>query len=1018
EESRNLKRRQMRLQRRQTARRARRQRKVFHLLQNYGLLPDGRVPGPKALQDALNGLDTSILASPWFAAKRQSGAFKSPDQVLPYILREAALDEPLPPHYLGRALYHLAQRRGFKSNRKAPPKEDEKPGEVAKGINELRDAMTKTGARTLGEYFARLDPFERRIRQRWTHRSMYEDEFKRIWEGQSSHHPQILTPERHKELYGTIFYQRPLWFPDSLVGTCELERGEPRAPKYSFLAQRFRLVQSVNNLRLELPDGAERSLTADERGTLAHELEIAGDRTFAEVKKLLKLPKQARFSIEHGGEKKLPGNRTTAKFYEAFGERWLEMSAAEHEQVLHDALSIQDEGALKRRAINYWKLDEKSAENFAKFSPEPDYFNLSRKAMEKLLPLLEAGASYAEARRRLYPEKFESRAALDSLPRLDGEEAREMVGEIRNPAVTRSLTELRKVVNAIVREYGKPAEIRIELARDLKRSKKERQNLTTRNRDNEEARERMKKKILEDTGLANPSGTDVRKALLWEECGGVCPYTGKPIDFRHLFGSESQFDIEHIIPRERSFDDSFSNLTLCYHEENRNVKGKHTPWEAYHADSSRYGEILDRVKRFHSPSARSKLWRFQMTETEATEFVSKFVSRQLNDTRYASRLAAKYVAMLYGGLSDDEHTRRVHVTSGEVTAQLRRAWKLNGILSDGPTTGGGEAQKTRNDHRHHAVDAVAIALTSDSTIQQLSRAAERASERGQRKLESLDGPWGKDLAEFIDSVREQIDKIIVSHRVSRKVSGALHEETIYSPPFKRINAKGKAVEVVHVRKKLSAITASEIEDIVDDAVRKRVQEKLAALGGKDPKKVFSVEANLPCFITADGRRIPIKSVRVEKKTPAKPLGNGRAARHVTSESNHHVEIYAEVKSDGSEGRWDGEVVSMLEAYQRKKTGKPVVERNHGPLVKFKFSLGPGEVIECDDQNGGRALWVVRGTTTQGDSPRLSLVSLNDARQRKEMDSKEYWRPFLNPLRKLQPVKVTVNPLGDLREAHD
>jgi CRISPR-associated endonuclease Csn1 len=247
EESRNLKRRQMRSQRRQIDRRSRRSRRVFRLLQGYGLLPEGPAAPPEAMQNLLNSLDASIVSSPWFASQLASCEYQQPRQVMPYILRARALDEGLPPQYLGRALYHMAQRRGFKSNRKAPPKKDEKPGEVRAGINELRDDMKQTGARTLGEHFARLDPFQRRIRQRWTARSMYEEEFDAIWQAQAAHYPQILTAERQKELRAAIFRQRPLWFPDSLVGTCELEPGEPRVPKYSFVAQRFRLLQSVKS---------------------------------------------------------------------------------------------------------------------------------------------------------------------------------------------------------------------------------------------------------------------------------------------------------------------------------------------------------------------------------------------------------------------------------------------------------------------------------------------------------------------------------------------------------------------------------------------------------------------------------------------------------------------------------------------------------------------------------------------------------------------------------------------------
>ena len=993
EESRNLKRRQMRLQRRQTWRRARRLNKIFNLLQRYGLLPAGDVSTPEKRQDLINALDKTIRASGWFKAKVASGKFPEPVQTLPYVLRAVALDEPLEPYFLGRAIYHLAQRRGYKSNRKAPPKKDEKPGEVAQGIGEIAEGMAQSGSRTLGEYLASLDPFVRRIRQRWTARKTYQDEFQLIWQKQAGYRPDELTSERRKELYAALFFQRPLWFPRGLVGTCDLEPEERRAPKYSYLAQRFRMLESVNNLKLDI-DSGERDLTPEERAKLVQELELHGDLTFSHIrKKLLKLPKGSIFTIERGGEKTLRGNRTTSKFYEVFGERWLEMSAVEHGQALQDVASIENTAALERRGLKHWMLDEDSAKKFAAIALEPDYFNWSAKAMGKLLPLLEIGTPSAAARREMYPEKFEARQPLPLLPALQSEEARRATGEIRNPAVTRSLTELRKVVNAIIRQHGKPVEIRIELARDLKRSRKDRKLLSDRMRDNETARENAKKRIQQDEGNSHPRRDDVLKALLWDECGGVCPYTGTPIPFKNLFGDAPQFDIEHIIPRERCFEDSFNNLTLCEVHENRHVKSGRTPWEAY-GNTEKWEQILDRVRRFHSESARAKLRRFQMTETTAAEFVDKFLARQLNDTRYASRLAAKYVAMLYGGLSDDLHQRRVHVTSGEVTAKLRNAWKLNGILNDGPTTDGGEARKTREDHRHHAVDAVAIALTNDSTIQGLSRVATIARERAQRKLGSLEGPWPN----FVDSVRAEVDRIVVSHRVSKKVSGALHEETIYSPPM---GEKGG----VRVRKPLDKLTPTEVGDIADEGVKKLVIEKMEELGGGRPEKLFSNTQNLPHFHSSG---VVIKRVRIKKPERPTVVGQGRCQRHVISGNNHHVEIYAEFDGKGNEKQWDGEVVPMMDAHQRLKAGKPIVQRDHGPLVGFKFSLAKGDTVELQEDDGQKSLWVVRKIGAQ-----VSMVRINDARR-----VEKYFSPRINGLFKRHARKVAVNPLGEVTEAHD
>jgi hypothetical protein len=110
---------------------------------------------------------------------------------------------------------------------------------------------------------------------------------------------------------------------------------------------------------------------------------------------------------------------------------------------------------------------------------------------------------------------------------------------------------------------------------------------------------------------------------------------------------------------------------------------------------------------------------------------------------------------------------------------------------------------------------------------------------------------------------------------------------------------------------------------------------------------------------------------------------------------------------------------MFEAYRRQRAGEPVVRRDHGPLVRFKFSVAPGEVIECGSEGGDRKLWVVRGATSQGGSPRLFLVPINDARQKAEIvRSGLYWRPFLNPLRKLNSRKMMVNALGEVTQAHD
>src|SRR5208282_3998463 len=283
------------------------------MLQRFGLLPAGDLSQPSARQDFFNRLDSEILKSAWFSEKEESGTYPAPRQVMAYILRAAALDERLEPHFLGRALYHLAQRRGFWSNRKQAAKKDDDEGKVKEGIAKLRQDMLVKQARTLGEHFSRLSSFDERIRNRWTAREMYETEFNAIWAAQAAHHPSLLTPVHRKELHRGIFFQRPLWFDPKTIGQCELEPGQRRAPAHLLVAQRFRLLQKVNDLEIELPGNPSRYLTSEERGKLADTLELQGDLSFHKgrkasghpipsVRDLLGLPKTASFNLQRGGE--------------------------------------------------------------------------------------------------------------------------------------------------------------------------------------------------------------------------------------------------------------------------------------------------------------------------------------------------------------------------------------------------------------------------------------------------------------------------------------------------------------------------------------------------------------------------------------------------------------------------------------------------------------------------------------------------------------------------------------------
>ena len=374
----------------------------------------------------------------------------------------------------------------------------------------------------------------------------------------------------------------------------------------------------------------------------------------------------------------------------------------------------------------------------------------------------------------------------------------------------------------------------------------------------------------------------------------------------HLLNGQVQ--VEHIIAFSLSLDDSFSNKTLCFVEENAR-KGKRTPWEACgRVGGPEWDAMLERVKRFNS-GTRAKLRRFQMKEDEVKELLSNFSTQQLNDTRYASKQAAKYVAKLYGGINPRGETQRVFVSRGELTAMLRRLWGLNGVL------GGNDGEKSRDDHRPHAIDAVVVACTDQKWVKRTAEAAEMAWATGQRRLRSLESPWDG----FREDVKNAIEKVVVSHRVDHRLGGALHEETNYR---KRHTANGV---VVTVRKQVSGLSPAQLKQIADPRVRERVELQLGLVGG-DPKKL--VNGNEPTLETKDGRRIPIRRVRIRIPEEPRPVGSGVRKRFVTGGDNQHFEIYAVLDKDGKVKKYGCAIVSKHEAVERAKQGVPVVKRDH------------------------------------------------------------------------------------------
>ncbi len=879
----------------------------------------------------------------------------------PYQLRKKALNEKLTSYEFGRVLYHLCQRRGFQSNRKASSKED---GNVRKAIISLRQEMIDSKSRTLGEYLAN-QPIKR---NRYTDRSMYQEEFEKIWQEQQKHYPELLSQAFKVAVHNAIFFQRPLKLQKNLIGKCTFEPSRKRASRALLEYQRFRMLQDLNHLTIKNPTTREyRQLTNDEREKLLNLLENQKTLGWSAARKKLKLHEGEIFNLEEGKKKELIGNRTDYALRSILKEQWNAMAKEKQNALITDMLTIDNEQGFLNRMTSHWGFAADIAEKLATTELEPGYARLSCKAICKILPYLEQGLTYDKACAAAGYDHSNPNSSI----------AMDKLGEppyLRNPVVQKALYEIRKVINAIIRQYGKPATIRIEMARDMKLTRKQKDALKKKQNENKKANEKAKQILQDDFKIQNPTRDDIQKYNMWLECKGICPYTGATISREMLFSSD--VDVEHILPYSRTLDDSYMNKTLCIAAENRSVKHNKMPYEAYHANETRYQEILQRVKVLPWPKRK----KFEQKEIDT----DKFVERQLNDTRYICVEVKKYLQQI--GVN-------VEVSKGEATGALRHRWNLNRILARD-----GIIEKNREDHRHHAIDAVVIALTSRALFQKLSRMSAQSGISLSDRGFYLDNPWPS----FHKDVDEKVKNIIVSHATNRKISGALHEETAYG--------YSEHEKCFVYRKPLSSLTANEVEKIRDEKIKQLVQERVAQFEG-NIKKAFG-DANNP-LLHVDGKT-HIKSARLKvnlNKDTTHPIADpkGNAYKYFKYGNNHHVEIIENTETHERKGVF----VTALEATRRaRRDKKAIVNRDHSPEWRFVMSLCINDMVEIED-NGVKKYYRVQKMSDPTITLRYHTTTATN-----DTDNTGVLRKKPSTLLELNIRKVSVDNIGNIMPCND
>ncbi|WP_438969291.1 type II CRISPR RNA-guided endonuclease Cas9 [Nonlabens sp.] len=530
-----------------------------------------------------------------------------------------------------------------------------------------------------------------------------------------------------------------------------------------------------------------------------------------------------------------------------------------------------------------------------------DHGNLSAKALRKIMPFLETGHIYPDACKEagynhshsLTKEELENRKLKPHLDLIKK-------NSLRNSVVEKILNQMVNVVNQVIETYGKPDEIRIELARELKKSAKERADMTKGIADATKRNEDLKKYITKTFGIPNPTKNDVVRYRLFlelEKNGFKDIFRNQPIKHEDLFSKK--IDIEHIIPKALTYDDSYSNKTLAFREDNLKKADRTAIDFITNEYASSIENYTQRVEMLYKTGAISKAKQIKLLRTQ-NDIPDGFIERDLRNSQY---IAKKAKDMLF------EVFENVLSTSGSVTDRLRKDWDLINVMKElnlpkyralGLTKfeerldlGSGNMKKyevikdwsKRNDHRHHAMDALTVAFTTRNHVQYINNYNARRNEKSdhhpiikniEKQITTVNNNgkrvFIKPLPRFRKSAKKHIEDILISFKNKNKVvtwnvnttkgkdgsihkkrqqtpRGQLHKETIY----------GKSKRILDKKTKLNKkFTLNDAQLIVNTEIKKSVLKHLELHHNK-PEIAFDIKTlkNLPLIYKDE----PVKEVQ-------------------------------------------------------------------------------------------------------------------------------------------------------------
>ena len=835
-----------------------------------------------------------------------------------YALRTRALDKTVTREELARIMLHLSQRRGFRSNRKGGT--DAEDGKLLEAVGDNKRRMDEKGYRTAGETFFKDEAFAAHKRNKGGNyiatvtRAMTEDEVHRVFAAQRSFGVDFASEKLEAEYLDILLSQRSFDDVEPMVGKCTFEPNQLRAARAAYSFEYFSLLQKINHIRL-ISGGKSGPLTDAQRKKLIELAHKTDTLSYAKIRKEFELPDTVRFnSVRYTDEALFEEQEKKEKIvcmkaYHAMRKavdknakgRFNYLTVPQRNEIGRVLstykTSAKIEPALAAAGIELCDVEALEELSFSKFG------HLSVKACDKLIPFLEKGMNYNDACAAAgYDFRGHSKVGRQMyLPPLSDD-----CTEITSPVVRRAVSQTIKVVNAIIRRYGtSPVYVNIELAREMSKDFSERAKIKKQNDENRSKNDRIKDQVAEyKHGTA--TGPDIVKMKLFNEQGGICAYSQRQMSVERLF-DPNYAEVDHIVPYSISFDDRYRNKVLVLTEENRN-KGNRLPLQYLTGERRNHFIVWvnNSVRDFRK---RKLLLKEELTPEEENDWKV----RNLQDTKTVSSFLLNYINDNLLFAPSMRRKKRVTAVNGAVTDYMRKRWGISKVREDGD--------------RHHAVDAVVIACTTDALIQKVSR-YESWHERHYMPTENgsilVDPATGEIKQEFpylwamfrkelearlsndpsravadlkipfyMDIDVPQVKPLFVSRMPTRKVTGAAHKDTVKS-------AKALEDGLAVVKRPLTALKLDKDGEIAgyynkdsDTLLYEALKARLTEYGG-NAAKAFAEPFYKP---KSDGTPGPVvnKVKLTEPTTLTVPVQNGTGI--ADNDSMVRIDVF-KVEGDG------------------------------------------------------------------------------------------------------------------------